>query len=140
METNLQHESYTITQATSEINRIVNKYSEPEKNCSATYYDTGVNIENSYLVKSRYEQQKISMIIERTVKADGACITRRATSDMASEWLLHNIVYDATNSYVEYPRVKSWNDSATSAFIDFKTEERPIIEIGSKILEIWGMR
>lgn len=80
------------------------------------------------------------MIIERTVKTDGACITRRATSDMASEWLLHNIVYDATNSYVEYPRVEFWNDSATSAFIDFKTEERPIIEIGSKILEIWGMR
>ena len=42
--------------------------------------------------------------------------------------------------YVEYPRVESWNDSATSAFIDFKTEKRPIIVMGSKILEIWGMR
>lgn len=116
------------------------KYSEPQKNCSATYYDTGVDIENSYLVKSRYEQQKVSMIIEQTKKSDGEKITQRTTSDMASEWLLHNIVYDATSSFAEYPMFQSMNNSAVSAFIDFETEDRKAIVMGSKILEIWGMR
>ena len=133
-------QSYTIAQATSAINCVVKKYSEPQKNCSATYHGTGVNIENSYLVRSRYDQQKVSMIIERTEKIDGERITQRITSDMASEWLLHNIAYDATSLFSEYSMFQSVNISSVSAFLDFETEDRMAIVIGSKILEVWGMR
>jgi len=97
--------SYTPAEATAEINGILGNYSETSY---VSFGSEGVHLEDSYMVDSRYDRQKVSTIIRNTG------LTERSVINIAAEWKFHNVAYDlnikkesaedADIDYVEDPR------------------------------------
>lgn len=119
---------YTKADAKTEIDKILKDYSE----CKITFEDNLYSISNSYQVKSRYERQKICMIIERTG------VQKRSCGNMASEWLFHNIVYDVLEPFPDIFGIGDMRKKAQSAYIDRIRDERDEVFAITRILEIWG--
>lgn len=120
--------SYTKEDAKEKIDEMLKDYNE----CEIAFNSEGVNISNSYQVKSRYERQKISMIVKRTG------ITERSVGNMSAEWVFHNIVYDVLKPFPDVFGIGDKRDSAQSAFIDSTRDGRDGVVVFTKILEIWG--
>ena len=116
--------SYTQEDATEEVTRILKTY---DTNSTIEFNNNSVKIKNSYKVK-RYDRQKISQIIMRT---DNLKI-ERSSSNMSSEWLLHNLVYNIPFISQEI------KNSTTDADLEYDKDERWYVRCSSKILEILG--
>ncbi len=113
-------DSYTVEEAKEEIDGILKEYDDSSE---IIFGNSGVHIENSMEVDSRYDRQKISMIISRTDD-----LTKREYDNISAEWLLHNIVYD----------MGIMESSTQHANLDYTKDRRPIVVFSSKLLEIFG--
>ena len=106
--------NYTQEEAKTEIDNILNNYSREKASVSAKFDSTGVEITNSYLVNSKYDRQKVSMIISRTED-----FTARQYDNLSAEWYYHNIMYDLSIS-------DSISESAQHAYLEFEGDSRKI--------------
>ena len=95
---------------------------EISEDISVEFRDNEVVITNAYKVKSRYDRQKISMIISRTGKLD------REYDDFSSEWLFHKIAYD----------LYFMRGNAEPANIEYEKDERFSVRCITNTLEILG--
>lgn len=77
---------------------------------------------DSYKVTSRYDRQKISMILSRT---EGVS---REYDNLSSEWLLHNVGYT----------LKINTESSKDVNLDYVKDSRWSVNALSKTLEILG--
>ena len=117
--------SYTIEEATKEINEILDDYSSdcnvnfdiPKNNGSYI-----VEIAESHKVNSRYDRQKISAIIENT------SVTDREFDNISAEWLAHNLATPIPSLYQQ----------AHSVGIDYDSDPRWYVVFPTKVLEILG--
>ena len=116
-------ESYTKEEAKEEIDSILKKYNKDEYKSEIEFSDSAVKIKNSMNVDSRYDRQKISMIIVRTEN-----LTERTVGNISSEWLFHNIAYVVPNL----------RGSAQDADIEYGGDGRNIVKCPTKVLEIFG--
>ena len=94
-----------------------------------------IHISDSINIKSRYERQKVSMILDRT---EG--LTDREYDNMSAEWLLHNALYNllsidliSNNFDVSYRILQ-----AQDADLDYVADDTPIINIATAIFEVLG--
>lgn len=113
--------SYSKETAKEEIDEILHNYGD---DVNATFNDSGVEIENSIKVNSRYDRQKISTIITRTES-----VTNREYDVLSAEWLFHNMAYAL--------HIK--RDSAISANLDYTKDSRWYVICVTDLLEIFGL-
>ena len=94
-------DSYTKEKAIAEIETIASKYGD---DIDITFEDAAVKIKNSYKINSRYDRQKICMIITRSG------VTDREYDNLSAEWFGHNVLSFIPNAkdvdldYVKDPR------------------------------------
>ena len=117
-------DTYSVEEAKTAVNDILSEYSNDDVSCVFTYDDknSAFHISNSYLVKSRYDRQKICEILSRTEK------TEREYDNMSAEWLGHNICYTL--------HIK--RDSTRDVDLDYIKDSRWYVRAGAKALEILG--
>ena len=96
--------------------------SEINENLVVNFDNDEVIIKDSSKIKSRYDRQKISMIIDRTVGMS------READNMSSEWLLHNIFYS----------LNIMRANADPANLEYDQDSRKIIRWTTNILEFLG--
>lgn len=106
--------NYTQEEAKTEIDNVLNKYSGYNASVSVKFDSRGVEITNSYLVNSKYDRQKVSMIISRTED-----FTERQYDNLSAEWNYHNIMYDLSIN-------DSISNSAKDAYLDFEGDARKV--------------
>ena len=112
--------SYTKEEATEEINRVLTKYDTDNQ---VSFNEKSIKITNSYKVR-RYDRQKICKIITRTEEID----VNREFDNMSSEWLFHNITYD----------LHIRRGSTQDVDIEYLGDDRPVVYVPTKVLEILG--
>ena len=95
-------DSYTEEEALKEINEVSDQ-------AKVEFTVKDVTITGAYNITSRYDRQKISMIIKRTGKLE------REYDNFSSEWLFHNVMYDlnimranADPANLEYTQDARW--------------------------------
>lgn len=86
-----------------------------------------MHIENSYLVTSKYDRQKVSLILTRM---DG--ITPRDYDSLSAEWSVHNTAYHVIPSW------SSWKERAKHVDLDFGADSRWYVISPSRFYEIMG--
>lgn len=106
---------YTKEEATQEINGILQNYSDT---CKISFGGSSVDINDSYLVNSRYDRQKVSTIIHNTG------VTQRSTISLAAEWKFHNVAYD----------LNIMRASAKDASLDYVADPRWYVNTVTDIL------
>lgn len=118
-------ENYTVESATDACNDIVDKYSTDDAEVSVKLTDKGIHIENSYLVSSKYDRQKISEIWSRTNA------TNRSYDSLSAEWKFHNDLYNIL------PKSK-WKTQAQHADLDYVRDRRFYVYYPSLLYEEIG--
>ena len=113
-----------------EINNTLSPYSKDEKTVSANKNPKGdvLHIENSNLVTSRYDRQKVSILTIRMSE------TIRDYDSLSSEWSVHNDVYNVLPSW------SSWKTKAEHVDLELNasSDRRMYVSIPSKFYEIMG--
>ena len=112
-------DSYTEEEGIEEIEKTLSEYD----GCKVYLNESGIKIENSYKVNSRYDRQKVSEILNRMG------ITDREYDNMSAEWLGHNVTYWV----VPFTR-----DSTKSVDLEYTKDPRPVVNAVTKIMEILG--
>ena len=84
-----------------------------------------VCVVDSYKVKNRAERLKIIKAIQNELTAQG--LSARSTTSMEGEWLLHNIVYQASGL-----------NRAKDVDLDYQKDKRWYVVIVSEILGVTG--
>ena len=112
------------------INKIISIYSTDDAQVIArpiTGENMGIHIENSYLVDSRYDRQKVSKIIENI-----GLSPNRDYDSFSAEWNLHNFVYSIL------PNGLSWSIKAKHVDLDYNGDPRWYVALPSGFYEIMG--
>ena len=112
-------DSYTEETAQEAINQIADNYGEDIR---VVFRENDVMINNSYKIDSRYDRQKISMIISRTG------VTNREYDNLSAEWYGHNVI-----------EIFKPSESTKHVNLDYTEDERPLIRFGTNLLEFLGM-
>jgi len=120
-------DTYSKRQAEIEINALLEKYCTDNVTVKITFNKSGATIENSYLVESRFDRQRISMILSRVVE-NGNYVFARDYENISAEWIGHNVI-----NYVD-------SDKGTeSADLDYVQDGRRYVRVISSILAIVGV-
>ncbi|MBE6969911.1 MAG: hypothetical protein E7442_07350 [Ruminococcaceae bacterium] len=113
-------ETYSVEEALEAIQTILDRHAP---DCKAKLFEKELEIRNGYKVRSRSDRLKISLILSR------CGLTDREYDNLAAEWLLHNLAYD----------LHLMRGSARHVALDFGHNIRRIVDVCTRVLEIFGL-
>lgn len=117
--------SYTVDEAKTEINNIVNKYGAEV----GTFENGQIQINNSKKVTSRKDRQRVSTIISKTEGFEGS-----SASNLSAEWTAHNVGYYVT---CVIP-IGKYNDQCKDVNLACTREDREVAKECTIICEVLG--
>ena len=112
---------YTQEEAKAAIDEYLSKYKLGSDDVYLEYTTEGYKIHNSYLVKSRYDRQYVSMILSRTN------MTNREYDNLSAEWFGHNLM-----NFLHF------DSSTANADLEYYGDGRWWIRDATKVLELLG--
>ncbi|MBQ0133742.1 MAG: hypothetical protein KBS46_01165 [Clostridiales bacterium] len=109
--------SYTPEEAKERIDTILEPFGE---NCRIQFRKTDAEIIDSYLVDSQTLRHLICEIIHRTG------LTERSYENLAAEWMVHNVSYDAG----------VFRADAKDVSLDYNKDPRAAVKLATEVFDI----